>query len=71
MAREKDGYRDNLEILNNRFPDHDMLSMEEVLQVTGYTDRRTISKHISPNNWTNKRLSKVYLARYMCGDDKR
>lgn len=67
MAREKDGYRDNLEILNNRFPDHDMLSMEEVMQVIGCTNRRTLIKHIGPSNWTNKRLSKVYLARYMCG----
>lgn len=67
MAREKEGYRDNLEILNNRFPDHDMLSVLEVLQVTGYTDRRTLFKHIGPANWANNRLSKVYLARYMCG----
>ena len=35
MAREKEGYRENLEILNNRFPDHDMLSIEEIMQVTG------------------------------------
>lgn len=67
MAREKEGYRENMEILNTRFPDHDLLSMEEVLQVTGYTDRRTLLKYIGPKNWANKRLSKVYLARYMCG----
>ena len=66
MAREKDGYRYNLEILNNRFPDHDMLSMEEVLQVTGYTDRRTLIKYIGPSYWKNHRLSKAYLALYMC-----
>lgn len=66
MAREKEGYRENLELLNNRFPDHDLLSMEEVMQVTGYTDRRTLLKYMG-KNFVNKRLSKVYLARYMCG----
>jgi hypothetical protein len=67
MAREKECYRENLEILNTRFPDHDLLSVEEVLQVTGYTDRRTLMKYIGPKNWINRRLSKAYLARYMCG----
>lgn len=67
MAREKECYRENLELLNNRFPEHDMLSMEEVLQVTGYTDRRTLFKYIPVKNWSNRKLSKVFLARYMCG----
>ena len=67
MPREKEGYRDNLELLNIRFPNHDMLSIEEVLQVTGYTDRRTLFRHIDSKFWANKKLSKVYLARYMCG----
>lgn len=66
MSRELDGYRDNLELLNSRFPDHDLLSVEEVLQVTGYTDRRTLMKHLG-NYFINNRLSKVFLARYMCG----
>lgn len=66
MAREKEGYRENLELLNLRFPDHDLLTMEEVMQVTGYTDRRTIIKYLG-KYIVNNRLSKVYLARYMCG----
>lgn len=66
MAREKEGYRENLELLNLRFPDHDLLTMEEVMQVTGYTDRRTLLKYMG-KNFVNKRLSKVFLARYMCG----
>ena len=66
MGREKDGYRENLELLNNRFPDHDLLTMEEVMQVTGYADRRTLLKHLG-KNFVNHRLSKVFLARYMCG----
>lgn len=66
MAREKDGYRENLELLNVRYPEHDMLSMEQVMQVTGYTDRRTLKK-LFGQQLVNKRLSKVFLARYMCG----
>ena len=66
MAREKDGYRENLELLNNRFPEHDLLSMEQVMQVTGYSDRRTLLKHRG-QYFVNKRISKVFLARYMCG----
>ena len=66
MAREKDGYRENLELLNNRFPEHDLLSMEQVMQVTGDSDRRTLLKHLG-QSFVNKRISKVFLARYMCG----
>lgn len=66
MAREKEGYRENLEILNTRYPDHDMLTVEEVMQVTGYTSINTIRKYFG-KALVNRRLSKVYLARYMCG----
>lgn len=66
MAREKDGYRENLELLNERFPDHDMLSVEEVMQITGYKKRDTVMKHFGPM-FKNHRISKVFLARYMCG----
>lgn len=66
MGREKDGYRENLELLNSRFPNHDLLTMEEAMKVTGYTDRRTLTKHLG-QYFVNKRISKVFLARYMCG----
>lgn len=66
MAREKDGYRENLEILNTRYPDHDMLSIEEVMTVTGIASRTTIGKYFG-GKLVNKRLSKAALARYMCG----
>ena len=66
MAREKDGYRENLELLNIRFPAHDLLSMEQAMQVTGYTDRRTLQKHLG-QYFVHNRISKVFLARYMCG----
>lgn len=66
MGREKEGYRENLELLNLRFPDHDLLSMEEALAATGYKSKNTILKHLG-DKFVNKRISKVYLALYMCG----
>lgn len=66
MSREKPGYRDNLEMLNMRYPSHDMLTIEEAMQVTGYTNRTTIRKIFGPM-MVNKRISKAALARYMCG----
>lgn len=66
MAREKDGYRENLEILNIRYPDHDMLTVEEVMQVTGIRTKDTVRKHLG-QFYVNRRISKVALAKYMCG----
>ena len=66
MARELDGYRENMELLNNRYPDHDMLTMEEVKEVTGYRSKDTVLKHLG-SKFAGNRLSKVYLARFMCG----
>ena len=66
MSREKEDYRANLEILNTRFPDYDMLSAEEIMQVTGFTSRTTIRKFFGAK-MVGGRLSKAALARYMCG----
>lgn len=66
MAREKPDYRANLEILNTRFPDHDMLTYEETMVVTGYTSVNSVKKYLG-TMFVNKRISKAALARYMCG----
>lgn len=66
MSREKEGYRENLEILNGRYPDHDLLTMAEVMTVTGFSSRNTVLKHLG-DKFVGKRLSKVHLARWMCG----
>lgn len=66
MAREKEGYRENLEILNIRYPDHDMLTIDEVMQVTGIRTKDTVRKHLG-QFCVNRRISKAALARYMCG----
>lgn len=67
MPREKDGYRENLEILNVRFPEHDMLSVEEVKQVTGFSNIRTVKKYFG-QYFVGNRISKTYVARGMCAE---
>lgn len=66
MAREKEGYRDNLELLNNRYPNHDMLIMSEVMEVTGFSSRNTVLKYLG-EKFVGNRISKTNLARWMCG----
>lgn len=66
MAREKEFYRDNLEILNARFPDRDMLSFDDIRKVTGWKDTKTIKKHLG-TYIRNEKICKPALARYMCG----
>ncbi len=43
--REKDGYRLNIELLNQRFPEKDMLNIREVMEFTGCS-YNTVRKHI-------------------------
>lgn len=64
MAREKEDYRANLEILNDRYPNYDMLTIKDVMQVTGINSKTTARKHFK---FINGRISKAALARYMCG----
>lgn len=66
MGREKEFYRDNLELLNTRYPAHDMLSVNEVMAVLGWTDARTVRKYLG-KYIVNGRICKPALARYMCG----
>ena len=65
MGRELPGYRENLEILNNRFPNYDMLSRQEVMDVTNIHSRTTVCKYFQFNN--AGKLSKRDLAIWMCG----
>lgn len=66
MAREKEDYRANMELLNVRFPDYDMLSVQDTMKVTGFKKRDTVLKHLG-HCFVNGRISKAALARYMCG----
>lgn len=66
MGREKPDYRANLELLNERFPDHDMLSIRETMDATGFTSKTTIRKYLG-KYMVGKRISKAAVARFMCG----
>lgn len=69
MPREKEGYRDNLELLNKRFPDRDMLTISDLCPVFGYRDRRSLRGHLQRFGIPviDNRVSKAAVARYMCG----
>ena len=61
MPREKEGFRDNIALLNARFPDKDMLSKADVAEFMGVS-WDTVKRHIRFNAAT-KRVSKADLAR--------
>lgn len=68
MSREHPDYRLNLELLNKRFPDYDMLNYKDVMEFTGMSIN-TVKKHFRFN--AAKKLSKVALARWMCESQAR
>ncbi len=65
MAREKEDYRANIEQLNRLFPDREMLTITEVMQITGFKSRDAVKRNI--DGFVSKKLSKARLARWMCG----
>lgn len=69
MPREKEGYRDIIEQLNNRFPDHDMLKILECGEVLGVNKYETVLNRLGKAKVpiVDARVNKVFLARYMCG----
>ena len=70
MSRELPDYRANLEQLNKRFPDKEMLRMKDVAQVFGVTRYDALHKMV-PFRKIGGRLfiSKAALARVMSGGD--
>lgn len=61
MSREKEGFRDNMALLNERFPDKDMLTITEVAEFMGVTPR-TVRRNIRFNEQT-RRITKADLSR--------
>ena len=61
MSREREGFRENVQMLNERFPDVDMLTVKDVMQITGLCEQ-TVRKYIRFNPAT-KRVTKADLAR--------
>jgi hypothetical protein len=64
MAREKEDFRTNIEQLNRLFPDREMLTIREAMQILGYSSPNTVKKYL---DFVHGKISKAALARYMCG----
>ena len=63
MPREKAGYRDTIALLNERFPEKDVLKVVDVIAFTGMS-RPTVKKHIRFN--PAGKITKADLARQVC-----
>lgn len=63
MPREYPDYRNTIEQLNRLFPERELLTVKEVMQVTGYKSVNTVKKHFPVNNG---KINKATLARIMC-----
>lgn len=63
MSKEREGFRENLELLNARFPNKDMLNIADVMEFMGQS-RNTVKRKIrfSPVLL----VSKADLARQIC-----
>lgn len=61
MPREKEGFRENMALLNERFPDKDMLGKGDVARFMGVS-WDTVTRRIKFNAATG-RVSKADLAR--------
>ena len=61
MPREKEAYRDNLELLDRMFPDKNILTVSDVAKFSGCCYR--VAKKIYP--FKDNRISKATLARFI------
>ena len=63
MPREYPDYRNTIEQLNRLFPDRELLTIKEVMQITGYKSVNSVKKYFPV---TNGRINKATLARCLC-----
>lgn len=65
MAREKPDYRSTIEQLNATFPGRELLTLDEMKAITGYTTRDSIVKHFP--TVCGGRYNKATVARILAG----
>ena len=65
MPREKEDFRSNLEQLNRLFPEREMLTVRETMQIMGYRSHNTAKKYI---RFKTAKVSNATLARIMCSN---
>ena len=67
MAREKESYRDNLEMIEKAYPDVALLNLAQVAKLCGITDSRAkelfTCKVVRNKNKDRSYISKAVLAR--------
>lgn len=64
MGREREGYRDNYAMLNERFPNKDVLDRRDVALLLGVTTRSRLLSRIRFNKL--RLITKADLARQLC-----
>ena len=62
---EKQGYRDTIADLNERFPDKGVLTKSDVVKYLG-VDHKTVDRWGIKFNSVTKRITKADLARQIC-----
>lgn len=65
VAREKESYRDNIELLHTLYPGAGMLTREQAMDVTQIKTYDTLKKHLGAKFKPDGRISIPDLARYM------
>ena len=65
MAREMPDYRATLEQLNAQFPGRELLTLSELMEITGYTTKDSIRRHF-PSVCGGK-FNKATVARILAG----
>lgn len=65
MPRERPDFRDTLEQLNTLYPGRELLTLAELMEVTGYKTRDSIRKHF-PSICSGK-YNKTTVARILAG----
>lgn len=67
MPREYQDYRETIEQLNRQFPERELLTINDVMRVTGYRSKDTVKKHFP---FKNARINKATFARCLCAPGK-
>lgn len=65
MAREKELYRENLERLDRRFPEHETITFREAADYLGVSTK-TISRTFAAVKFAG-RVPKTAIAKALCG----
>ena len=71
MAREHPDYRDNLELLNRRFPDKDFFSVKEIQAYVGWKSDKTAYRHLSEYVNASGLAFKTDFAKFLCKKKKK